>query len=82
MKAREGRKLSFTTLAEAVGRSEIRTAALFYGQAQTTPKEAAKLISLLGVMTGKVQERDFFEAPGRQDAEARLTEGAKEDPGK
>jgi len=62
MNAKEDKKLSFTALAEAVGRSEIWTAALFYGQAQATPKEGAKIISMLGVRTGKEEIARFLTA--------------------
>ena len=62
LKAKEDRKLSFTALAKAVGRSEIWTASLFYGQAQATPKEAAKIISLLGVRSGKDEIARFLTA--------------------
>ncbi|MBE0603538.1 MAG: cyanase [Deltaproteobacteria bacterium] len=62
LKAKEDKKLSFTALAKAVGRSEIWTAALFYGQAQATPKEAAKIISMLGVRTSKEEVARFLTA--------------------
>lgn len=46
-KARKG--LSFAEIGKAIGKDEIWTAALFYGQAKPAPQDLAKLSEALGV---------------------------------
>ncbi|KAK4103879.1 Cyanase [Parathielavia hyrcaniae] len=47
--AKTQRRLTFEQIAEALGRSEVAVAALFYGQARATPEDAARLAQLLGL---------------------------------
>ncbi|TPX06934.1 uncharacterized protein E0L32_011158 [Thyridium curvatum] len=47
--AKDAKDLTFEAIAKELGRSEVAVAALFYGQAQATPDDAAKLASLLGI---------------------------------
>jgi cyanate lyase len=47
--AKSQKQLTFEQIAEHLGRSEVEVAALFYGQAQATPEDAARLTKLLGL---------------------------------
>lgn len=47
--AKTGRGLTFAELADALGRSEVAVAAIFYGQASPSTADAAKLRQLLGL---------------------------------
>ncbi|PBP17142.1 cyanate hydratase [Diplocarpon rosae] len=47
--AKAKKSLSFESIASTLGRSEVAVAALFYGQAQASPEDVAKLSQLLGV---------------------------------
>jgi cyanate lyase len=47
--AKEAKGLTFIDLAKLVGKSEIWTSALIYGQAQATREEAKKLCAALGL---------------------------------
>ncbi len=41
--------MTFEDIAKQLGRNEVAVAAIFYGQAQTTPEDVEKLSSILGV---------------------------------
>ena len=62
LKAKEDKKLSFTDLAEVVGRSEMWTASLLYGQAQATPEEAGKIVSRLGLKKDREEIESYLTA--------------------
>ena len=47
--AKEAKGLTFIDLAKQLGKSEIWTSALIYGQAQATREEAKKLCEILGL---------------------------------
>ncbi|KAK3378352.1 cyanate hydratase [Podospora didyma] len=47
--AKTEKGLSFESIAQHLGRSEVAVAALFYGQAQASAEDVDKLSSLLGV---------------------------------
>ena len=47
--AKATKKLSFTDIAQQLGRNEVAVAAIFYGQAQTTPEDVKKLSSILDI---------------------------------
>ena len=49
LSAKEDKKLSFAAIGKGIGRSEVWVAALFYGQAQATAAEAAKIVAKLGL---------------------------------
>jgi cyanate lyase len=49
LEAKEDKGLTFEQLGKAVGRSEMWTAALIFGQAQATQDEAEKIVSALGL---------------------------------
>lgn len=53
LEAKDDKGLTFEELAKAVGRSEMWTAALLYGQAQATEEEAEKVVSALGLEEDK-----------------------------
>ncbi|PSS12856.1 hypothetical protein M430DRAFT_60050 [Amorphotheca resinae ATCC 22711] len=47
--AKASKGLTFEAIAQALGRSEVAVAALFYGQAAASPEDVTKLSALLGV---------------------------------
>ncbi|UCG38668.1 MAG: cyanase [bacterium] len=47
--AKDEKKLTFAKLGKLMGRSEMWTAALLYGQAQATAEEAGKIVTALGL---------------------------------
>ncbi|KAK1770564.1 cyanate hydratase [Phialemonium atrogriseum] len=47
--AKTEKGLSFESLAQQLGRSEVAVAAIFYGQAQASAEDAEKLSQILGV---------------------------------
>ncbi|KAI1192339.1 cyanate hydratase [Nemania serpens] len=47
--AKATKKLSFEAIAKELGRGEVAVAALFYGQAEASAEDVAKLTNLLGV---------------------------------
>ncbi len=47
MEAKEDKGLTFQKIGDILGRSEMWTAALFFGQAQATAEEAEKVVSTL-----------------------------------
>ena len=54
-KSRKG--LTFSAIAEALGREEVAVAALFYGQAQASAEDVEKLSALLDVPLSSVAEQ-------------------------
>ncbi len=62
LKAKEEKGLSFSDLGGLVGRSEVWTAALVYGQAQATADEAAKIVSKLGLKRDRDEIVPFLTA--------------------
>ncbi|KAI1849439.1 hypothetical protein JX265_008593 [Neoarthrinium moseri] len=47
--AKASKKLTFEQIAQELGRGEVAVAALFYGQAQASPEDIAKLSQILNV---------------------------------
>ncbi|KAH8803253.1 cyanate hydratase [Xylogone sp. PMI_703] len=47
--AKAAKSLSFESIAQAIGRSEVAVAALFYGQARASPEDVKKLSQILDV---------------------------------
>ncbi|KAH8753774.1 cyanate hydratase [Hyaloscypha sp. PMI_1271] len=47
--AKAAKSLTFESIAQQLGRSEVAVAALFYGQAQASAEDVTKLSSILGV---------------------------------
>ena len=47
--AKAKKKLSFEQIAKELGRNEVAVAAIFYGQAQTTPEDVEALARVLGL---------------------------------
>jgi len=47
--AKAAKKLTFEDIAKHIGRNEVATAAIFYGQAKASPEDIQKLSSLLGI---------------------------------
>ena len=56
MEAKEDKGLSFEDLGKVIGRSEMWTAALLFGQSKATEEEARKITSALGL----VEEEEAF----------------------
>lgn len=50
--AKASKSLTFESIAEALGRSEVAVAALFYGQAQASPEDIVKLAQILSIPEG------------------------------
>ncbi|KAL2368544.1 Cyanate hydratase [Blastomyces gilchristii] len=48
-KAKADKKLSFESIAAAIGRNEVATAAIFYGQAKASEEDIAKLAQVLEI---------------------------------
>ncbi|KAI4601758.1 Cyanate hydratase [Pestalotiopsis sp. 9143b] len=53
--AKAEKKLTFERIASELGRGEVAVAALFYGQAQASPEDVAKLSGLLGVPQAQLE---------------------------
>lgn len=65
--AKAKKNLSFETIAQHLGRSEVAVAALFYGQAQASPQDIEKLAELLQVTKESLEvELSGFPDRGRQ----------------
>ncbi|MCJ1463600.1 Cyanate hydratase [Pseudocyphellaria aurata] len=47
--AKAHKKLTFEDIAKELGRNEVAVAAIFYGQAQTSPEDVEKLATILGL---------------------------------
>jgi len=62
LKAKEGKKLSFSAIGQGIGRGELWVAALFYGQAQATAAEAGKIVAMLGLGNKKKEVVPFLVA--------------------
>ncbi len=60
--AKDVKGLSFEELGKQIGRSEMWTAALIFGQAQSTAEEAQKMISALGLEEDMEAFEHFFTA--------------------
>lgn len=65
--AKRNKKLSFADLEQALGRSEVWIAAVFYGQASASPEEAQQLVKLLEVDSSLVDELTKFPIKGALD---------------
>lgn len=55
--AKASKKLSFEQIGQHIGRNEVATAAIFYGQAKASPEDIQKLSQLLGVNHGLLEEQ-------------------------
>lgn len=55
--AKASKALTFSSIAESLGRSEVAVAALFYGQAQASPEDVKKLAEILSVDEAKLGEQ-------------------------
>jgi len=55
--AKAAKSLTFESIAQHLGRSEVAVAALFYGQAQASAEDVSKLSSILGVPEQKLAEQ-------------------------
>ena len=47
--AKARKQLTFEDIAKELGRDEVAVAAVFYGQAQTSPEDVEKLATILGI---------------------------------
>ena len=55
--AKAAKGMTFEDIAKQLGRNEVAVAAIFYGQAQTTPEDVEKLSSILGIEHAKLTEQ-------------------------
>jgi len=55
--AKATKALTFESIAQSLGRSEVAVAALFYGQAQASPEDVHKLAQILDVPESKLKEQ-------------------------
>ena len=55
--AKAGQKLTFEAIAQQLGRSEVAVAAIFYGQAQASDEDVAKLSKILGIPQGPLESQ-------------------------
>ncbi|OQO10263.1 Cyanate hydratase [Cryoendolithus antarcticus] len=63
--AKKSKNLSFESIAGAISRSEVATAALFYGQAQATEEDVANLAKVLDIPESKLRETELLSFPDR-----------------
>ncbi|KAE8166611.1 cyanate hydratase [Aspergillus tamarii] len=56
-KAKAAKKFSFEQIAQHIGRNEVATAAIFYGQAKASPEDITNLASLLEVPHELLEEQ-------------------------
>ncbi|EDN09327.1 cyanate hydratase [Histoplasma capsulatum] len=54
-KAKADKKLSFEKIASHIGRNEVATAAIFYGQAKASAEDIVKLAEVLGIDHGQLE---------------------------
>ncbi|CAK3795766.1 Cyanate hydratase [Lecanosticta acicola] len=57
--------LSFETIGQALGRDEVAVAAIFYGQANATDEDIAKLAKLLQINEAMLRETEIIGLPDR-----------------
>ncbi|KAI4233832.1 MAG: hypothetical protein L6R40_006957 [Gallowayella cf. fulva] len=53
--AKAEKQLTFEQIAKELGRNEVAVAAIFYGQAQTTPEDVDALARVLGIDQSKLE---------------------------
>ncbi|KAL8678115.1 MAG: hypothetical protein Q9186_005521 [Xanthomendoza sp. 1 TL-2023] len=53
--AKAQKQLTFEQIAKELGRNEVAAAAIFYGQAQTTPEDVDALARVLGIDKSKLE---------------------------
>jgi cyanate lyase len=74
--AKKEKNLSFETIAKALGRDEVAAAAIFYGQANASDEDVAKLAEILGIDEASLRNTDITALPDR----GRVTEMPPKDP--
>ncbi|KAL1965760.1 hypothetical protein VTN77DRAFT_5260 [Rasamsonia byssochlamydoides] len=62
--AKASKKLTFEDIAKHIGRNEVATAAIFYGQAKASPEDIQKLATLLHIPVEQL-ERELSGFPDR-----------------
>ena len=63
--AKKAKNLSFETIAKALGREEVSTAAIFYGQACASPEDISKLSQLLEIDQNVLLATEIAHLPDR-----------------
>lgn len=63
--AKKAKNLSFETIAQAIGREEVSTAAIFYGQACASPEDITKLAALLDIPEPTLLQTEIAHLPDR-----------------
>ncbi|KAM3422856.1 Cyanate hydratase [Cercospora zeina] len=63
--AKKAKNLSFETIAKELGRGEVSTAAIFYGQANASPEDVKKLAQVLEIPEGLLESTEIMGLPDR-----------------
>ncbi|GIZ46524.1 hypothetical protein CKM354_000965000 [Cercospora kikuchii] len=63
--AKKSKNLSFETIAKALGREEVSTAAIFYGQANASPEDVTKLAQVLDIPEDVLLQTEIAALPDR-----------------
>lgn len=63
--AKKTKNLSFETIAKELGREEVSTAAIFYGQANASPEDISKLATLLDIPEATLLQTEIGHLPDR-----------------
>ncbi|KAI5367912.1 Putative cro/C1-type helix-turn-helix domain, cyanate lyase, cyanate hydratase [Septoria linicola] len=63
--AKKTKNLSFETIAKELGREEVSTAAIFYGQANASPEDISKLSQILDIPEETLLQTEIAALPDR-----------------
>ena len=62
---KKNKNLSFETIAKELGRDEVATAAIFYGQAKASDEDISKLAAVLDINESILRETEIIGLPDR-----------------
>lgn len=62
---KKAKNLSFETIAKELGREEVATAAIFYGQGKASDEDITKLAKLLDIPEATLRETEIASLPDR-----------------
>jgi len=63
--AKKSKNLSFETIAQALGREEVSTAAMFYGHTPASEQDLVKLAEILGIPEAELRQTEIMNFPDR-----------------
>jgi cyanate lyase len=63
--AKKSKNLSFETIAQALGREEVSTAAMFYGHTPANEQDVQKLAEVLGIPEAELRQTEIMNFPDR-----------------